>query len=246
VLPNLLVIGAAKCGTTSLHAYLDAHPDIAMSAPKELNFFVAELNGGRGLDWYERQFDASAPVRGESSPAYTNYPFYAGVPERIRAALPDLRLVYLVRDPIERIVSHYRLIEPDPRLGSLAEALADPVHGPRMLTVSRYWSQLEQFLRFFSAEQILVVDADELRDRRRETLARVYRFGGADPAFHSADLDRLHNVSRSPSRVRTLLRRSGEAPALTPELRERLENELRPDVERLRARTGQRFAGWSI
>jgi Sulfotransferase domain len=236
VLPNLLVIGAPKCGTTSLHRYLDAHPEIAMSAEKELNFFVPELNGGRGLDWYERQFDASAPVRGESSPAYASHPFYAGVPQRIHAVIPDVRLVYLVRDPIERIVSHYRLIEPDPRLHSLEEAIADPFHGPRMLGVSRYAAQLEQYLRFFPSEQILVVDADRLRDRRGETLAQVFRFLGVDPHFRSAELDRLHNVSR----------KRGRRIIVTPEVRERLAEELSPDVERLRAHTGDRFAGWSL
>jgi hypothetical protein len=248
-----------------------------MSAPKELNFFVAELNGGRGLDWYDRQFDASAAVRGESSPAYASHPLYAGVPERIRAAIPDVRLVYLVRDPIERMLSHYRLIEPDPGVGSLAEAFEHIDHGPSMLSVSRYWAQLERYLSCFASDRILVVDADHLRDRRREALASVYEFVGVDPDFSPSDLDQRHNISPDPTRLarlgrtglrgleravgqeraRAVVRRVpaplkapfrpvAEKPAVTPELRERLENELRPDVERLRAHTGQRFAGWSL
>src|ERR671930_166623 len=77
-----------------------------MSREKELNFFVAGKNWERGLDWYEAQFSA-APVRGESSPAYSAYPFYPGVPERIRSVVPEAQVVYLVRDPVERVVSHY-------------------------------------------------------------------------------------------------------------------------------------------
>ena len=97
MLPTVIVIGAAKCGTTSVHEYLDDHPEVAMSAEKELNFFVEEKNWPRGIAWYESQFDPDAPVRGESSPTYTAYPEYHGVPERIRSVVPDAKLIYLVR-----------------------------------------------------------------------------------------------------------------------------------------------------
>src|SRR5690349_20983686 len=69
-LPNLIIIGGLKCGTTSIHHYLGLHPEINMSKPKELNFFVAELNWDLGLGWYEGRFDGRFEVRGESSPHY--------------------------------------------------------------------------------------------------------------------------------------------------------------------------------
>ena len=68
-LPNLIIIGGLKCGTTSIHHYLGLHPEIQMSKPKELNFFVEELNWDLGLDWYASRFDDRFKVRGESSPA---------------------------------------------------------------------------------------------------------------------------------------------------------------------------------
>src|ERR687894_2292944 len=73
-LPNLIVIGAQKCGTSVLHYYLSLHPEVSMSRPKELNFFIEERNWPRGLDWYKSQFDGDARVRGEASPNYTAYP----------------------------------------------------------------------------------------------------------------------------------------------------------------------------
>src|SRR3982751_2469864 len=73
-LPTFAVIGGLKCGTTSLHHYLALHPEVAMSRPKELNFFIAELNWELGRDWYASHFDAAARARGESSPHYTNRP----------------------------------------------------------------------------------------------------------------------------------------------------------------------------
>ena len=64
-LPNLIVIGAQKCGTTSLHYYLGVHPDIFMSREKELRYFVEEFNWGKGIDWYRSHFGANASILGE-------------------------------------------------------------------------------------------------------------------------------------------------------------------------------------
>src|SRR5438093_10024477 len=97
-LPNLVVIGAQKCGTSGLHYYLSLHPEISMSRPKELNFFIAERNWPRGVEWYRRHFDPRAQVRGESSPNYTAFPQHTGVVERLHELLPEPRLVYLIRD----------------------------------------------------------------------------------------------------------------------------------------------------
>ena len=100
LLPNTFIIGAAKCGTTSLWLYLDAHPEIAFSANKEPAFFVRphyrdELGLVRGLF-------RPAPVRGEASTVYTTHPVNSGVPERIRSLVPDAKLIYMVRDPVDR------------------------------------------------------------------------------------------------------------------------------------------------
>jgi hypothetical protein len=102
LLPNLIVIGAMKAGTTSLHAYLSLHPEIFMSANKEPRFFTEEWNWHKGLEWYEAQFPERVTIRGESTPDYTKLPEIRNVPERIHSLIPDVRLIYLVRDPIDR------------------------------------------------------------------------------------------------------------------------------------------------
>ncbi|MDX1394802.1 MAG: sulfotransferase domain-containing protein, partial [Gemmatimonadota bacterium] len=106
-LPNLLVIGAMNAGTTSLYHYLRLHPEIHMSTPKELTFFADEWNWPRGLDWYASHFDPSFAVNGEASPLYTTYPECPEIAERIGRNLPDVKLLYLVRDPIARMISQY-------------------------------------------------------------------------------------------------------------------------------------------
>src|SRR5215218_3255372 len=96
-LPNLLVIGAQKCGTSSLHRYLGAHPEVGMSRDKELDFLGGPgfPNWERGVDWYRAQFDADKSVRGESSPSYTAHPFVTGTAERAHALVPGAKLIYL-------------------------------------------------------------------------------------------------------------------------------------------------------
>jgi hypothetical protein len=188
-LPNLVVIGGLKCGTTSLHHYLNLHPEVEMSRPKELNFFVAELNWPLGVEWYETHFDGAAPIRGESSPHYTNLPRFQGVAERMRSMLDEPRLIYVVRDPIDRMLSHYLH-----NLGGgyddrdLTEAFADP--NSSYVTRSRYAFQLEPYLREFGADRIEIVAREELKRDRPSTMRRVFAFLGVDATFTSEQFER--------------------------------------------------------
>jgi hypothetical protein len=189
-LPNLIIIGGLKCGTTSLHHYLSLHPEIAMSRPKELNFFVAELNWPLGRDWYAGHFDRGAPVRGESSPHYTNRPSFDGVPERMREVLGgDVRLIYVVRDPIDRMLSHYlHNVGGGYDDRTLADALSD--RGSSYVARSRYFFQLEPYIQAFGAERIAVVGREDLRDDRLGTMRRAFDFVGVDPGFTSEQFER--------------------------------------------------------
>ena len=193
MLPNLIIIGAGRCGTTSLHYYLGEHPEIFMASKKELMFFPQELNWNRGLAWYESQFPVDAPVRGEASPQYSLWQVYGGVPERMAQVVPQTKLIYLVRDPFERLLSQYALSHSfghDPR--PLAEALASEERG-FYVDAGRYWNQLERYLEHFTNEQILVVDADELHRNRQDRLRSVFSFLGVDPEFDSPAFGSVHN-----------------------------------------------------
>ena len=146
-LPNLLIIGAAKCGTTSLHFYLDQHPDVFMARPhdshwgqKEMRLFWRD-DWRERLEWYEQHFDPSAPVRGEATPSYTHYPFLPDVPRRIHSIIPEAKLIYIVRDPIDRIVAHWAQTQEDGDRTPLEEALADydrPGSSPRLCQQVRH------------------------------------------------------------------------------------------------------------
>lgn len=196
VLPNLIIMGAQKCGTTSLHYYLSLHPDISMSHEKELNFFIPEMNWPRGVDWYKAQFRGAADIRGEASPNYTMYPLVSGVPERMHAVVPEAKLIYIVRHPLERIISHYmQAYATGFENRSLSEALADFTGANRYVCRSQYYMQLTQFLPFFPRSRILLLTAEELLSHRRDTLKRVFRFLHVDDTLDSAKFDNVRHKS---------------------------------------------------
>ena len=92
-----------KCGTSSLHQCLDDHPGICMPRIKETDFFKTNENYQAGMEQYLGYFSGDG-IRGEISPNYSKCHLFPGVPERIHQALPDARLLYIVRDPLERII----------------------------------------------------------------------------------------------------------------------------------------------
>lgn len=190
-LPNFLVIGAMKAGTSSLYQYLRAHPQIFMPAAKELSFFAHEPQARLDLEWYRRQFGPAgqeAVALGEASTLYTKFPRYAGVPERIAAQIPEVKLVYVIREPVERIRSHYQhQKEVGAEHATLEEALR---RNPTYLDCSRYAMQIERYLEHFPREQLLVVTSEDLRNQRRQTISCVYGFLGVDCEFIPENLDR--------------------------------------------------------
>ena len=175
-----------KSGTTSLFHYLRAHPQAHLSPLKEVEFFVEEMNWRRGFDWYRAQFAGARPESiaiGEASTAYTKYPEFKGVPERIAQHLPGARLIYIVRDPIERIRSHYQhRVQSGAEREPLERAVLEDL---RYVNCSRYAMQIERYLPHFPREHVLLVTSEGLRSSRAETLRSVYGFLGIDQTFVS-------------------------------------------------------------
>lgn len=235
-LPTFFVIGAARAGTTSLHYYLSLHPEIQMSATKEPHFFAGPAGNipygtprVGSLAAYRALFDPRVAVRGEASPSYAAYPRRTGVPARIREMVPGARMIYLVRDPVERTLSHYRhrvAVEGEHR--GLAEALGD--YGPSniYLCASRYATQLEQYLQCFPATSVLIIDQSELRGSRAQALRRIFTFLCVASDFSSPSFDREYRGSdagrRYPGWYRTVLDVGAKTPLglLPPAVRRRL------------------------
>lgn len=203
-LPTFFIIGAPKTGTTSLYHYLDQHPHIGMSIKKEPHFFVGPEHIGDAvqqvddLDEYEGLFDSAFAVRGEASPSYSAYPMHTGAPERIKELIPDAKFIYLVRDPIDRTVSHYlHRVAMEGERRPLREALGDfsDISLPYVYP-SLYASQLERYLTHFRQERILVIDQADLLADRREALRETFAFLSVDDTFYSSELDTELGTSR--------------------------------------------------
>ncbi|SFF86794.1 Sulfotransferase family protein [Novosphingobium sp. CF614] len=191
--PNLFIIGASKSGSSALHAYLNAHPQIRMSTEKEPCFFVdqGELESAWPImarqpcshDW-DAYLDLwrggeQARYRGEGSVYYSQAPHRAQVPARIAAASPDARFIYTVREPVTRAIGHYwqRFKEFQEPLGIEAAMRDNPLYRD----TSDYALQLQAYREHFDASRIHVIVAEDLRAHRREVLAKCLDWLGLEP-----------------------------------------------------------------
>lgn len=196
--PNFLIVGAARSGTTSLFQYLDPHPEIYMSQVKELNFFSNERFWSRGIDWYEQRF-AGAPAGvkaiGEASTSYTKAPFTTDVAQRIHDYNPGMKLVYIVRDPIARYISHYmQRIQVGLETRPFSQTLEN-LEQEACAWQGRYAYQIKQYLRFFPETQLLIRSIDQIRDEPAQVIRDIYRFLDVDESFEVRGLQKIHNAN---------------------------------------------------
>jgi hypothetical protein len=181
--PRLYLIGAQKAGTTTLAFLLDQHPDIALSDPKEPGYFVDP--DAKGLEWYRGCFPAKLPAMLlDASTGYTMMAAQSGaddsVPLRIKAAAPDARFIYVLRDPVDRTISAYWH---DKRAGHDLGDLRDAVDSvPFYVDVSFYHTQITQYLKHFPRDRFLFVGFDELSRDPVGVANRCIAFAGLDPA----------------------------------------------------------------
>lgn len=271
-LPTFVVIGAMKTGTSSLHGYLGAHPDVFMAEPKELDFFVEGKNWERGVGWYRNRFAAGrgATARGEISPSYSKAEVFPGVPERMVSVVPGVRIVYVVRDPLQRMISMYHHeVAAGREERPIGRALLEEPH--YVLSSSYAW-QLRQYEPHIPRERILVIRSEDLRTQRPVALDRIFRFIGVAEVADRLDLvgeqgrtaerrsvprwvRRLRRtavaswlVDHAPARARgavgSVARRRVRDEQLTERDAAELRRRLAPDVEALAAWMGPEFDGW--
>jgi hypothetical protein len=210
VLPNFLIVGAPKSGTTSLARYLADHPDAWVVPEKELRFFDQHYDLGR--DWYRDRFAAAGSEQaiGEATPTYL---INARAPARIAETLPDVRLIAILRNPVDRAYSHYwhwreRLGETRSFEQVVEDELAgkangsDPIWRPEApetfpyLGYGRYAPQLENLARHFPPERILVLLFEDLTERPAEVFGEVCRFLGIDDSAVPESVGRVENAFR--------------------------------------------------
>jgi hypothetical protein len=252
-LPNFIVIGAQRAGTTSLFNVLSAHPDITPSVVKEVHFF--DLNYDKGLDWYRSHFPYRSWKRypdhhlwGEASPYYL---FEPRVPQRIHDVLPDVKLIASLRNPIDRAYSDYQRqvllgheklsfeeaveIEMDRISGEVDRLVREPAYKSlayrrhSYLTRGVYSDQLERWLSVFPRKQIHITSAEDFFSDMTTVLNSVTGFLGLP--------EHKYSTHRNDNSVAYL--------PMMPETRERLRITFADEKRRLEWISGMKF-DWDL
>ena len=185
-MPDFLIIGAMKSGSTSLFTLLGGHPQIFLPRWKELQYFSRDYRFNLGEKWYRDHFaDAGKDqLLGEASTCYTRWPHYPDAAERIAERLPNVRLIYLMRHPVERAYSHYGHIMQERMTGKIGSILTFEEtleEEKEIIDASLYMMQIERYLPLFGREQMLFLTLDELKSSPLDLLQRVQEFLGVNP-----------------------------------------------------------------
>ncbi|MFQ5812213.1 MAG: sulfotransferase domain-containing protein [Anaerolineae bacterium] len=249
LMPDFIIIGAARCGTTSLYSYLTAHQSIGSPCEKEVHFF--DYNFGKGIAWYRAQFPLFVRralgqrfITGESSPYYMFHPL---APKRIARMVPKAKLIVMLRNPVDRAYSHYHhtvrmgaetlsfedaiAIEPERLDGEAEKILQDEGYYSyshqhhSYLSRGIYVDQLEAWTGLFPREQILILRSEDFYAEPQASLRQVLEF--LELPVGEPKEYRKHN--------------SGDNPNMDTGTRKRLTDFYRPHNERLYEFLGVNF-----
>lgn len=196
VTPTFVLGGAPKAGTTSVYHYLDQHPQVCMSARKETSVFIDD----RSLEWlsenYYRHYDGE-PAVGEASAGTLGAP---EVTQRVHETLPEVQLIFVLRDPVERLYSHFtflqgeQAIDPDTSFSRLIRSETDWRN--TLIDLGRYHKHLTRFEKYFDRDQMLVLLFDDLKADDEAFMKRIFRFIEVDSSFRPS-FD-IQNPTREP------------------------------------------------
>jgi len=212
VLPNFIVVGAAKCGTTSLHLYLSEHPEVFMTEKKEIHFFLSANpvwgTWNRGLEWYSSLFEGGKeyPLKGEASPGYTVEGHTQDVASKIREVIPNAKLIYLIREPISRTKSHFLeffFAGYLPKDILLDDIISNQGHDDRphalyykeFVYTSLYNRQLSLLLECHELDNIFIATQEQFQAQPKTVLSDLFNFLGVEPTFVPESLNVRLNVS---------------------------------------------------
>ncbi|MBR8830901.1 MAG: hypothetical protein N5P05_000175 [Chroococcopsis gigantea SAG 12.99] len=190
-LPDFMIIGAPKAGTTSLYAYLCQHPQICMSSRKETQFFALDEKYNQGLEWYSSLFTSAEPgqICGEASTDYTKYPLYPETASRIAQILPDVKLIYIMRNPVDRAYSYYTHVN---RGQVHKKSFEEHIQNTNIsLDASNYIMQIEQYLKYFPKESFLFLLMEDFVKDNHKVMMEIANFLGVDSEFYAENKEKI-------------------------------------------------------
>lgn len=271
-MPNLLIIGAMKCGTSSLHDYLSLHPDIFMSTPKEIHYYRDHLYNRYSLDWYKNFFITNKKIIGTSPQSYTKFHHkdYQHIPERIKKNSPDIKMIYIVRDPIKRYTSHVY----ENLFGDTKKSIKYNQESEHYLKTGLYYLQISEYLKYFKREQIYILSLEDLIENKLAELNKIFEFLEVDKLTDETIFDFVSNnaeLKSLPSIIKkNILYRAGnkllpkftnsfatylfknyfshklKKPTLSLFEENELKEKMKDDMAKFRELTEKSFSKWSV
>jgi hypothetical protein len=199
-MPDFIVIGAMKCATSTLHEQLARQRGVFMSTPKEPNFFSDDEVFAQGKTWYQSLF-AGAPadaICGESSTHYTKLPTHPSTVERLAKAAPGVKLIYVMRHPIDRLVSHYVHAWSKGEVSCSIDEAVERM--PALVDYGRYAMQIAAYVERFGWANVMPVFFGRLHGSPQEELERIAAFIGLRGAVHWDEA--IEGQNRSSERMR--------------------------------------------
>jgi len=245
-LPNFIIIGAAKSATTTLTTILPQHPDIFISKPKEPKFFGRYYKNG--WNWYSSRFKQGRAyeLRGEGSTMYTsNLSSFKQTAELMHHYLPDLKLIYVVRHPLDRIISqwrHYRGRHPD--CADFRDIMRDRHLRRLIVGCSMYYERLSAFRRYYPDNQIHCMTFEDLLSKPSRSLRALLRFLGAKPIVKQL-LDTNGNLPKE-NQAGAKGREYVDKPEWNIALKRKVLRQIRPDSEKMLAYMKKPINYWDL
>jgi hypothetical protein len=250
ILPSFLIIGAARCGTTSLFVQLQQHPDVYLPPSKrpEPHFFLKEDEYRKGLRYYSNRFFTWWNGESAAGEASTSYIYQDYVPGRIHKHLPEVRLILLLRNPVDRAYSHYwysvqngleslsfegALKKEEERIRHPNSQFEAEVQPYAYLDRGRYYTQIRRYLRFFKREQLLILFFEDLKTAPVDLVRATFRFLNVDDSFVPPAPDEVHN------------QRQTARPPMEETLRRKLVEQFQDENEKLSDFTGRDLSHWN-
>lgn len=201
-LPNFLIVGAQKSGTTTLYDILNEHPEVNMSEVKEINYFTSKEKVDKGLEFYSKYFTENKgeeKIRGEASPGYICFP---GAAKSIKSMLGEVKIVMILRDPIKRAFSQYwdnrRHLSENLTEDEIIKSFLFPDYDPEKrgyFSRGVYINYIEEYLRYFDASSIHIIILEELLEKPQIELKKLFEFLNIDASEKHLELTKSSNSS---------------------------------------------------
>lgn len=260
-LPSFLCIGAQRAGTTWLHNCLTEHPELFLPKKKEVHFFDTHYE--EGLEWYAKHFkEANNEMIGEITPNYYHAP---NALQHIKNDLPDVKLIYVLREPVSRAFSQYQLYKQGPFEGKTFKQVIE--NEKSVIEYSLQGKHLETLLSLFNKDNVLILFYDDISNSPKMVLQQVFQFLNVDPTFKPSFLNKRVNrvvlprtqlflkrlrltwlielVKESPfaESIKTYLHREPKS-ELTPEIKIDLQDKFLNDIKLIEKQLDVQLDGW--